>query len=298
LQLGARFDGSVADARLGESISQDAVSVVAGSPGANEVRVWDGDLGSYTATASISGSVPGAAFGSAVALKDGLLAVGSPEDSSIVFRSGSVQLYARSTGGWSSLTTLRAGGFQTLYGSAIALGDELVLGGAPGMFGGGFFSVGGGVVHEPRFQRLCGGTQVPCPCSSSNYGCVNSTGQGARLDGSGSTSLAADGLTMQASGLPNGFCALIQGSVRATTPNLFGDGVLCVGGTLVRLGAVSAQAGVAVWPPAGTTPLAQVGGVLAPGVRLYQAWYRDGVPGYCTVESFNTTDSLRVIWRP
>jgi hypothetical protein len=206
LQLGARFDGSAADARLGESISQDAVSVVAGAPGANEVRLWEGGVGTYSASATLTGTVPGAAFGSAVDLNNGLLAIGSPEDSSIVFRSGSVQLYARAAGAWSPVATLRAGGFQTLYGSAIALGDELVLGGAPGMFGGGFFSVGGGVVHEPRLQRLCSGSQVPCPCNSGSYGCVNSTGQGARLDGSGATSLVADGLTLQASGLPNGFC--------------------------------------------------------------------------------------------
>jgi hypothetical protein len=297
LQLGARFDGSVADARLGESISQDAVSVVAGAPGANEVRLWEGGVGTYSVSATLTGSVPGAAFGSAVALNNGLLAIGSPEDSSIVFRSGSVQLYARAAGAWSPLATLRAGGFQTLYGSAIALGDELVLGGAPGMFGGGFFSVGGGVVHEPRLQRLCSGSQVPCPCNSGSHGCVNSTGQGARLDGSGATSLVVDGLTLQASGLPNGFCALFQGTERSM-PTAFGDGVLCVGGTLVRLGSVRAQAGVASWPPAGTTPLAQLGAVAAPGVRLYQAWYRDGVPGFCTVASFNTTDSVRAVWRP
>lgn len=295
--LAVRSDGAAADARLGASLAQDASRVVVGAPGANLAQVWTGGLGSYALETTLAGSVPASSFGAAVALKDGLLAVGAPDDSTIVFQSGSVRLHALGAGGWSGIATLRAGGFQTLYGSALDLGDDLVLGGAPGMFGAGYFSVGGGVVHEPRLQRLCSGPSLPCPCGAGARGCVNSAGQSARLDGVGSTSLAADGLTLEAGGVTRGFTAFLQSTERGG-PSPFGDGVLCLGATPVRLGTVEALNGIIQLPGVGGPSISTLGGVTTPGPRVYQAWYRDGAPGYCTSASFNATDALRIVWRP
>lgn len=292
-----RCDGAVADARLGAATAQDAARVVVGAPGANQAQVWAGGLGSYALETILVGAVPGSSFGAAVALKDGLLAVGAPDDSSIVFQSGSVRLHASGPAGWTTTATLRAGGFQTLYGAALDLGGDLVLGGAPGMFGAGYFSVGGGVVHEPRLQRLCSGAALPCPCGAGAHGCVNSAGQSGRFEGAGSTSLAADGLTLEASGVTRGFTAFLQSTERGG-PLPFGDGVLCLGATPVRLGTREALNGVIQLPVLGGPSISQLGGIVAPGPRVYQAWYRDGAAAYCTSASFNATDALRVLWRP
>lgn len=293
----ARLDGAQADARLGSSVAIDSTRVVVGAPGANLARVWIGGAGIWSEEASLIGAVPGSAFGAAVAVRGALLAVGAPEDSSVVFRSGSVRLHALSGGAWLPAGVLSAGGFQTLYGSALDLDSELVLGGAPGLFGGGFFSVGGGVVHETRVQRLCSGPTLPCPCGAGTAGCVNSAGQSSRLDGAGATSLAADGFTLSASGLPAGACAFVQATDRSA-PTPFGDGLLCVAGTRVRLGTRASSGGVASLPAPGGASLSQLGGLVASGVRLYQAWYRDGSAGHCTPASFNASDALRVVWRP
>ncbi|MEY2745109.1 MAG: hypothetical protein RL112_151, partial [Planctomycetota bacterium] len=146
----ARLDGAQAQSRLGSSVAIDATRAVVGAPGENLARVWIGGAGTWSEEALLVGATPGSAFGSAVALRGDLLAVGAPEDSSVVFRSGSVRLHALSGGAWLPAGVLAAGGFQTLYGSALDLDADLVLGGAPGLFGAGFFSVGGGVVHETR----------------------------------------------------------------------------------------------------------------------------------------------------
>jgi hypothetical protein len=66
----------------------------------------------------------------------------------------------------------------------------------------------------------------------------------------------------------------------------------------VRLGTRSAAAGVASLPAPGGPSLSQLGGLSAGGVRLYQAWYRDGAAGHCSPASFNASDALRVVWRP
>jgi hypothetical protein len=293
----ARLDGATGEARLGSSVAIDATRAAIGAPGANQARVWIGGAGSWTEEEVLAGAVPGSAFGAAVALRGELLAVGAPEDSSAVFRSGSVRLHARSGGAWVPAGVLAAGGFQTLYGSALDLDADLVFGGAPGLFGGGFFSVGGGVVHEVRIQRLCSGPALPCPCGSGEAGCVNSSGQSARLDGAGATSLAADGFVLSASGLPAGACAFVQATDRSA-PSPFGDGLLCVAGTRVRLGTRTSSAGVASLPAPGGASLSQLGGLSAGGVRLYQVWYRDGAAGHCSPASFNASDALRVVWRP
>ncbi|MEY2806178.1 MAG: hypothetical protein RIR65_595, partial [Planctomycetota bacterium] len=88
----ARLDGAAAEARLGSSVAIDATRAAIGAPGANQARVWIGGAGSWSEEDVLSGAVPGSAFGAAVALRGELLAVGAPEDSSAVFRSGSVRL--------------------------------------------------------------------------------------------------------------------------------------------------------------------------------------------------------------
>ncbi|MBK7643824.1 MAG: hypothetical protein IPJ19_12390 [Planctomycetes bacterium] len=49
--------------------------------------------------------------------------------------------------------------------------------------------------------------------------------------------------------------------------------------------------------PSITQRSAALGDPISPGrVRCYQVWYRDGAPGFCTAQSYNLSNGLRVVW--
>ena len=143
-----------------------------------------------------------------------------------------------------------------------------------------------------------------CPCGNagaSGHGCGNSqNASGAKLSASGNTA-PADTLVLQASGMPaiaTAACVFLQGSTRNTAGIVFGDGLRCAAGTLVRLGTKSMPAGHARYPEPGDPPLSIRGGV-TPGsgvTRWYQAWYRNAALGFCTSATFNVTSGVEVRW--
>jgi hypothetical protein len=157
------------------------------------------------------------------------------------------------------------------------------------------------VVHEPDYEAYCFGTPAICPCGNGgaqDAGCANSvfTGGAILRLAAGGVSLAADTVVLQAQQVPPGAPALFfQGTSAVTAP--FGDGVRCVGGTLVRLATKTAVSGVCSFPEAGDPPLSVKGQVAAPGERRYQAWYRNAA-SFCTSETFNMTNGMRVTWQP
>ena len=131
-------------------------------------------------------------------------------------------------------------------------------------------------VYAPVGVNYCGATQ-------------NSSGAAATIDASGSASLAANSLVLEATDVPNTAFLFFQGSNQAQLP--FGDGFLCTTGGLVRLGQVQiASGGVA---------LAQVdlpsAGIAAPGARRFQCWFRDVAAGGA---GFNTSDALTITFVP
>jgi hypothetical protein len=160
------------------------------------------------------------------------------------------------------------------------------------------------------FTIFCSGdgtTPTPCPCDNTGgegRGCANSVNAaGGLLSPSGATS--PDTVVLTASGLPStSLTAFFQGDHRLFSGALFGDGVRCVGGHLVRLGSSNASSGSAAYPGAGDPTISQrsaaVGDPLAPGdVRFYQAQYRNSDPSFCpspTGSTFNTTNAVRVQW--
>ncbi|MBL8863790.1 MAG: hypothetical protein JNK02_17505 [Planctomycetes bacterium] len=160
-------------------------------------------------------------------------------------------------------------------------------------------------VHEAPFSLppvpYCAGLSVSCPCGNGGIGgagCANSVDPGgALLAGTGHARVAADSLALTVSGLPTtASCLFFQGS--AQTSQVFGDGLRCAGGIVVRIGAKAASAGVAVYPSAADPLLSIQGGVPAGGAtRHYQVWYRNAAP-YCTPSTFNLSNALRVVWLP
>ncbi|MBK7875814.1 MAG: PQQ-like beta-propeller repeat protein [Planctomycetes bacterium] len=172
-----------------------------------------------------------------------------------------------------------------------------------------------GVTHElveasacalQRVRATCAGDgtlATPCPCGNSGAagrGCANSVEPaGAALAWSGDP--AADSLTLDASGLPalaSAGVLFFQGDALDADGVVFGDGVRCASGALVRIGAKAAPGGVASYPAAGDPALSTRGGV-QPGsgeLRGYQAYYRNAAAAFCPPATFNATNALRVLW--
>jgi len=151
-------------------------------------------------------------------------------------------------------------------------------------------------------RSLCAGTNATCPCGnggSGGAGCASSfNSNGALLVASGIGSVSTDSLVLDASGVSNALVVLVQGSQASQggVGSAFGDGLLCAGGTLIRL-ASKIGSGNAVRYPEGPEVPISIRGLLTPagGTRVYQARYRNAAP-FCTSGGFNTTNGVAVSW--
>ncbi len=150
---------------------------------------------------------------------------------------------------------------------------------------------------------ICGSNNgTACPCGNqgaSGNGCANSANAaGAGLAASGRASTVSDTLRLEASGMPSTTtCLFFQGSAQNAAA-AFGDGLLCTGGTVIRLATKTAASGAAQYPAAGSSdPAISVRGAvpLDGGARFYQVWYRNSAD-FCTTATFNTTSGVAVNW--
>ena len=153
------------------------------------------------------------------------------------------------------------------------------------------------------------GTGLACPCANNGAvgnGCANSlNANGGNLTASGIASVSADTWTISGSGIPNGPGLYYQALNQLGGGNgvLFGDGIRCIGGTVIRLGIVTAAGNASSYPspnpPAvNAIPISVKGFNLAGDVRNYQLWYRDSTIGFCTANVFNLTNAVNVTWQP
>lgn len=152
------------------------------------------------------------------------------------------------------------------------------------------------------------GTGNVCPCDpgqagQSGQGCANSTGQGGRIEASGTPSVANDTITLHLSHLPGSTSAIIfQGTIQQNggLGSQLNDGLLCVNGTVLRLGTKTQSAGASDWG-AGVPgdPLISVRGQIPAvgGTRHYQGWYRNAA-SFCTPATSNYTNGWTIIWTP
>lgn len=143
-----------------------------------------------------------------------------------------------------------------------------------------------------------GAAPASCPCGNGGgafRGCANSNGFGATLRGSGNPSVSADTLELGVTDVRSGSPALyFEGSAQTST--LFGDGVLCAGGALVRLKVRISPSTASAYPEPGEPRISVLSPVSAGTTRYYQAIYRDS-GGPCG-GGFNYTNGLRVVWGP
>ncbi len=147
------------------------------------------------------------------------------------------------------------------------------------------------------------GSGTPCPCGNASplgagIGCLNTTGRGGKLTASGSSSLRTDTLRLRGAGMTNSSALYFQGTaaVAGGAGAVFGDGLRCVGGSVIRLGVVSNVAGQSTFPSSTQPPLRVIGQVTSAGTRMYQVWYRDAAP-FCTTGTWSLTNGLSVVWR-
>jgi hypothetical protein len=175
-----------------------------------------------------------------------------------------------------------------------AMVDDIVVSGGP--FAAGVpFCFGDGTFTDHT---------TPCPCGNNGaagHGCANSfDASGAQLSATGDS--AADTVVLRSEHMP---ATALTMFLQHTTPAdfTFHDGVVCAGGSLIRLRGRPAVAGQATFPNSSfaqdsTTTLSQRGGV-APGQgvqRYYSTWYRNAASTFCPPGTANITNGWRVEW--
>ena len=104
--------------------------------------------------------------------------------------------------------------------------------------------------------------------------------------------------------LPSVLCIFLQGDAQNPAGVVFGDGVRCAAGHLLRIGAKNAVNGIATYPQGGDLSIsarsAQLGDTIASGsVRYYQTYYRDPDLNFCPTpmgNSWNVTNAIALQW--
>jgi hypothetical protein len=147
------------------------------------------------------------------------------------------------------------------------------------------------------------GTATPCPCGNAGAagnGCASSlVAAGANLGATGTPSIVSDSITLLGSGMPNSSALYFQGTAQQNggLGSVFGDGVRCAAGTVIRLKTVTNVAGASQYPGGGDLTVSVRGAIAAPGNRTYQVWYRNAA-AFCTASTFNLSNGLQLTWQP
>jgi len=219
---------------------------------------------------------------------------------------------ARYDGAWESVDGGTDGVVRT-FASFDDDGDgdlELFAGGgfqATGAVASGYVARLAGCLHHTAFcfgDGALADHTTPCPCGNNGAagrGCAHSfSAAGARLAATGNTN--PDTLQLQSSNTPaNSFTLFLQHDAGGDAS--FHDGVLCAGGTLIRLRGRNAAGGAAAFPdpsfPNDATLTLSQRGQVTPGsgaVRHYAAFYRNASTTFCPPATANVTNGIRVVW--
>jgi hypothetical protein len=164
----------------------------------------------------------------------------------------------------------------------------------------------GRIVRAPQcapIQGFCagdGGLATACPCGNfgtSGHGCADA--------------LAPTGGFLVASGLPSTNNVVLSASSLPTAALgvylqqdglnefVFQNGVMCGGGTLLRLKVRGSVGGASSLPDGTDTQSLSAFGLVTPGSgarRYYSLWYRGGIPTYCSPAAANLTNGVMVTW--
>jgi hypothetical protein len=160
----------------------------------------------------------------------------------------------------------------------------------------------------PAFTSFCSGDgsltdhTTPCPCGNNGLpgnGCGHSFDpNGANLTATGTA--PADDVLLTSSFEPaTSFTLFMQHDAAGDV--VFHDGVLCAGGTLIRLRGRGAVGGQAFFPNPvwdSSITLSQRGSVtVGSGARrYYAAWYRNASTTFCPPATANVTNGWLIDW--
>jgi hypothetical protein len=104
---------------------------------------------------------------------------------------------------------------------------------------------------------------------------------------------------------PNATTIFLQGTASIASGAVFGQGVRCTGGSLLRLYLKTASNGTATAPTGSDASVSARSSALGDSIvagtpRFYNAYYRDStVLGGCpSTSTFNTTQGQSVTWVP
>ena len=147
------------------------------------------------------------------------------------------------------------------------------------------------------------GAGTTCPCGNDNDGTVPGSGcangihaQGARLTGSGIASVSNDTLVLTAVRLdPNNTGLYFQADNDLSPGLIWGDGLRCAGGNLVRLEVAFAGEDSTSSTSVGIS--AKAGNVQPGDTKYYQCWYRNPLISPCGSD-FNATNGYAISWTP
>ncbi len=284
----------------------------AGGVSAISIAKWDG--ASWSALGSGMGGVSVPSVNDMLVFDDGsgpaLYAAGSFATAG----GTSASRIARWDG--ASWTALGSGLASTgvLNGAALAAYDD-GAGEGPSLFAGGRFTDAGGTPaanvgqwHGCRITSFCFGDGIdpnvttPCPCANNGApgrGCAWHNGPNGALLATSGRIAPSDTLVLEASGMPNSATALFfKGSALELGGSaVFGDGVRCAGGSIIRLGTKICVAGAAHYPEAGNASISERSATpVGSGISAwYQTHYRNAA-SFCTSATFNATNGVKVVW--
>jgi hypothetical protein len=148
------------------------------------------------------------------------------------------------------------------------------------------------------------GTGTACPCGNSSAlgshsGCLSSLNVGGQLMASGAANLTNDTLVLHGTSMPNSFALYFQGTTQQSggLGTVFGDGLRCAAGSIMRLGATMNAGGSSQYPFGAFPAIHVKGNITSAGTRTYQAWYRNAA-AFCTPSTFNLTNGWQLSWVP
>jgi hypothetical protein len=147
------------------------------------------------------------------------------------------------------------------------------------------------------------GTSTACPLHNPGrlgHGCDNSAGLGgALLRVNGFPCVTDDSLVLSVRGLPSGTTVIyMQAAKLALKPQVFGNGLMCLGGADTHLAIKSSMNSTSRYPELGEPTPSQSGKIPAAGATVYyQVLYRDQYLGGVH-SNFNLSNAWGTTWMP
>ena len=89
----------------------------------------------------------------------------------------------------------------------------------------------------------------------------------------------------------------VSTEVPAQANGVLGDGIFCIGGTIVRLGTKANVGGASQFPDVGQIPIATRVSAVAGQTSYFTIWYRNAAT-FCTPATFNDSNGWRMTWTP